>query len=146
MSFFASPAGEAKALASVVAAENLTLKLYSACATSGGVPSSASIVGDFTIATFTGYSDKTLTGTVSGTTWATPSGTPASSTYNSASPQTWTATGGYQTILGYLYVGATSGTYYGAEAFASGIALSSGQPGMTLVPTLKLGTSPVPTS
>lgn len=146
MAIVFSPAGEAKALLGVVTAENITLKLYTACATSGGVPSSASVVGDFTEATFTSYSSKTLTGTQTGTTWSNPSGTPAQTQYNSGTPQSWTATGAYQTILGYYYIGATSATYYGAEAFASGIVLSSGQPSMTLIPTIKQGTAPAPTS
>jgi hypothetical protein len=145
-----SPAGEAKALGLIVASENFTLKLYTACATAGGLPSSASIVGDFTEATFTGYTAKTLTGSLTGTTWSTPSGTPAQTQYNASTPQSWTATGGYQTILGYYYVGATSGTFWGAESYiASGgtsVVMSASQPTTTLVPTLKLGTNPAPTS
>lgn len=117
-----------------------------ATVTGGGIPSTASVVGDFTEATFTGYSAKTLTGTLTGTTWATPTGTPATSQYNSASPQSWTATGAYQTILGYYHVGATTGTFYGAQSFASSVVMSSGQPSMTMVPSLSQGTLPVATS
>lgn len=146
MAFVASPAGEAKVLNGAVTAENLSLRLYTACATSGGVPTSATVVGDLTEATFTGYSAKALTGTQTGSTWSAASGTPAQTQYNASSPQSWTATGSYQTILGYYYVGVTSSTFYGAEAFASSIVLSSGQPSMTLIPTLKMGTAPVPTS
>jgi hypothetical protein len=144
--FTYSAAGEIKALTEIVTGENIVCHLYTACATAGGQPLPASIVGDFTEATFTGYSSKTLTGTVSGTTWSTPTGTPATSQYNSASPQSWTATGSFQTILGYYYVGATSGTFYGAQSFASAVVQSSGQPGMTLVPGLSQGTLPVATS
>lgn len=150
MAIVISPAGEAKALGGIVTAENLIAKLYTVCATSGGLPSAASIVSDFTEASFTGYSSKTLTGTLTGSTWSTPSGTPAQTQYNASAPQSWTATGSYQTILGYFYVGATSGIYYGAESWVAGggtsVALSSVQPTLTLIPTLKLGTTPAPTS
>lgn len=150
MAIVISPAGEAKALGGIVTTEPILCKLYTVCATSGGLPSAASIVGDFTEASFTGYSAKTLTNTLTGTTWSTPSGTPAVTQYNSASPQSWTATGGYQTILGYYYVGATSGIYYGAESWVAGggtsVVMSAIQPTVTLIPTLRLGTLPAATS
>jgi hypothetical protein len=141
-----STAGEAKLLNGVVLTENLTLKLYTACATAGGVPLPSSVVGDFTEATFTGYSAKTLTGTQTGTTWSAASGTPAVTQYNAATPQSWTLTAGTQTILGYFYVGVTSGTFYGAQSFAAAIALSTGQPSFTLIPAITMGTVPAPTS
>lgn len=150
MAIVISPAGEAKALSSIITTEALTLRLYTACATAGGLPSAASVVGDFTEATFTGYASKSLTGSLTGTTWSTPSGTPAQTQYNASSPQSWTATAAYQTVLGYYYVGVTSATFYGAESFVAGggtsIVLSASQPTMTLIPTLKLGTAPPPTS
>ena len=150
MAIVISPAGEAKALGGIVTTEPITLKLYVSCSTAGGLPSSASVLADFTEATFTGYAARTLTNSLTGTTWSTPAGTPAQSQYNAAAPQSWTATGAYQTVLGHLYVGVTSGTFYGAESFVAGggtsVVLSAGQPTMTLIPTLKLGTNPSPTS
>lgn len=117
-----------------------------ATATGGAVPSSNSVYGDFTIATFAGYADKTLTNTIGGTTWSTPAGTPASTQYNPGTPQTETLTSGTATVLGYLYKGVTSSTFYGAEAYASPVSLSVGQPSFTFVPKITQGTQPTPTS
>jgi hypothetical protein len=141
-----SSAGEAKLLTAALTAENLLLHLYTACATAGGVPSASSIVTDFTEATFTGYASKTLTGSLTGTTWSTPTGSPSVSSYDAASPQSWTLTAGSQEILGYYYVGASTGIYYGAQSFASGITLTTGQATMTLIPSISQGTLPAATS
>ena len=141
-------AGEAKALGSGLTAENFTLKLYTACATTGGVPTAASVVGDFTEPTFTGYAGKTLSGALSSTTWSTPTGLPAVSQYYASAPQSWTMTAGTsQTVLGAFYVGAVSGVFYHAEPFATGqLYNSTTSPTNTFVPKFTLGGSPNPTS
>jgi hypothetical protein len=145
MPFVHSANGEAKNLTAVLTSQNRTYKLFTACATVGGVPTPASVVGDFTEATFTGYAAKTVTGTISGSTWSAPTGTPALSQYNAAAPLSWTATGGYQTILGYFVVLA-DGSYLGAETYQNPVILSSGSPNCTLIPAELSGTSPTPTS
>lgn len=103
--------------------ENWTLKLYKTDVT----PAEEDVAGDYTEADFTDYTSKTLTRAVGAGNWGTPatSGGTTSSTYNSGTPQTWTA-GSSQTIYGYFIVGATSGTLIYAEKFASARALQSG--------------------
>ena len=99
-------------------------------------------------ASFTGYSAKTLTRSVSGSTWATPtaSGTTidptndnAKSVYNSGTPQSWSATSS-QTIYGYFWSGVTSGVLLVAELFASSISLVNPST-LTLPPALELGSN-----
>jgi hypothetical protein len=155
MSIVLSPTGEAKFGASAIygtTPENLLLRLYTACSTTAaggfaaGTPSPTSVLGDFTEATFTGYSAKTLTATQTGTTWSAFTGTPATSQYNAATPQSWTNSGGSpQTILGYYYVGATSGSYYGGEAYATPQVINASGGVHTLPPKFQFGTSPAPT-
>lgn len=75
-----------------------------------------------------GYARKTLTRSVSGTTWSTPTGTGSTidptnhngkSTYGSSSPSfSFTGSG---SVYGYFYIGATSGKCLGAEAYATAI-------------------------
>lgn len=89
-------------------------------------------------ATFSGYARKTLTRSVSGTTWGTPaSGAPdgswssetsvATSRYNASSPQQWTAGSGVSaTLYGYFYLGATSGKLVFAEYFATPRTINDG--------------------
>ena len=143
-----SAAGEAKCLNTILTFEPLLCKLYVACATAGGVPTVASVVGDYTEPVFTGYAAKTLTNTVGAGTWAAPAGTPAASQYNAASPQSWTSTAGAaQTVLGAFYVGATSGIYYHGEPFATGQVYNfTTSPTNTFIPRLVLGGTPAPTS
>jgi hypothetical protein len=112
--------GELQLLADLLGAgENWLLCL----ATTSVTPSETDTAATWTAAeaTFSGYSRKTLTRTVSGSTWATPSiqaptdawsaeAGVAQSTYNAASPQTWTAGAGVSaTVYGFFYLGATSG-------------------------------------
>ena len=143
-----SAAGEAKALGIFLAFEPLLCKLYVSCATVGGVPTVATILGDLVEPAFTGYAAKTLANTLGAGTWAAPAGTPAASQYNAASPQSWTSTGGAaQTVLGAFYVGANSGVFYHAEAFAAAqVYNSTTSPTNTFTPRLVLGGNPNPTS
>jgi hypothetical protein len=95
-------------------------------------------------ASFTGYAAKTLTRSMSGSTWSTPaiSGTTinsagdATSTYGS-SAQAWNASSA-QTVYGYFWSGLTSGVGIVAEAFASGISLTNPST-LNLTPVLELG-------
>ena len=93
------------------AVENLTLKLYS----NNYTPVEGSTAGNFTEATFTGYSAATLTGS----SWTVTTGDP---TYASYAQQTFTSSAGSQNqdIYGYFVVGASSGTIYWAELFTDG--------------------------
>lgn len=114
--------------------ENWTLKLYKTNVT----PAETDTAASYTESTFTGYSSKTLTRTVTGSTWATPttSGGVTSSQYNSASPQTWSATSA-ESCYGYFVVGATSTTLIIAELFASVISLVNPST-LTIIPYLAL--------
>jgi hypothetical protein len=113
--------GEIQLLTDLLGAgENWTLKLFQNNIT----PAETDTALTYTEASFTGYSAKTLTRTLSGTTWSTPAGTgttleaqDAKSVYGAAA-QSWTGTSA-QTIYGYYIVGATSGKLICAERFAS---------------------------
>lgn len=98
-----------------------TLKLMKTNVT----PAETDTAASYTVADFTGYSDKTITSTQSGATWAVPttsSGT-TSSTYGTA--LTWSPTSS-QTVYGYWVVGATSSVLWWAELFSSAKNLASG--------------------
>ena len=111
-----------RALYANAGSENLTLKLYTALSPA---LSESTIAADFTEATFTGYSAKTLTSSQSGATWAVPTTSEGITSSTYGTNQSWTASSS-QTVLGYYIVGATSNKVYYAEAFAAGKALSSG--------------------
>ena len=82
-------------------------------------------------ATFSGYARKTLTRSVSGSTWSTPSSSAptgtwsstqaavAESTYNASAPQTWTYSGSSAVLYGWFLVGATSGKLILTKLFPS---------------------------
>lgn len=93
------------------------LKLYSAVSPAIG---ESSVAGDFTEATFTGYSAKTLARATWGAA-ATNTGT-TSKTYPQ---QSWSPTTS-QTILGYYITETTVGDLLWAEAYASSRALVNG--------------------
>jgi hypothetical protein len=93
---------------------------------------------------FSGYSRKTLTRSVSGPTWATPaSAAPtdswdaealvAQTQYNASAPQTWTYGGAGESIYGYFYLGKTSGKLIMGQLYASPYAVSPGSP-ITIIP------------
>ncbi len=113
--------------------ENRTLKLGKTNITPAESDTSAS----YTVADFTGYVDKTLTSTLSGSTWATPttsSGT-TSSLYGSAA-QSWSATSA-QVIYMYWVQGATTAKVLWAELFGSSISLVNPST-LTLQPAIQL--------
>lgn len=111
--------------------ENLLLKLYK----TGAAPSQSSVAADFTVADFTGYANATLT-SASWSAAATVSNK-ATSTY---APVTWTCGATGNTVLGYYCTGATSGTLYFAEAFASSRVLANGDT-LTVSPQLQLNSA-----
>jgi hypothetical protein len=105
--------GEHKALEALVnktAPENLSLRLYQ----NDYTPVDGSVTGDFTIATFTGYSSITLVGAD----WNSPSG----GTITCAAVKEFTSTAGSQNqnIYGYYLVQVTSGVTVWAERFTGG--------------------------
>lgn len=93
---------------------DFVLRLYTAVSPAIGEGSTA---GDFTEATFTGYSAATLTRA----TWGAPSS--GAKIYPTV---TFTCTGGSETILGAYITEASTGTLLAAQAFAAGRAMSSG--------------------
>lgn len=91
----------------------------------------------FTTADFTNYTNKTLTRSQSGSTWAAAaSGAPtggwsgeaavAESTYGGGTPQTWTCGASGNTVYGYFYKGNSSSKFIAAELFATARTIASG--------------------
>lgn len=121
--------GETTLLAELLGAgEDWSLGLI----TTDVTPAETDVAATWTAAEASGswYARKTLTRSVSGTTWSTPaSAAPsgswsaeaavAAAQYNAASPQSWTYSGAGATIYGYFYIGATSGKLIFAEKFAT---------------------------
>lgn len=100
------------------------------------VPLQTSVIADFTAATFTGYSPVELTRA----TWQAPAivANKALIQYGTT-PQTWTATAGFQTIYGYLIFEGTSNKLLIAERFAVPVDLSL-YPVIGVLPRITLGT------
>lgn len=96
---------------------NWTLKLFKNDVT----PAETDTAGTYTEADFTDYAAKTLTRSVSGSTWATPttSSGVTSSLYNSGTPQTWTCGATGNSIYGYFIIDAVAGTLLISERFAA---------------------------
>lgn len=105
-----------------------TLKLYTAV--TGGIVE-GTVHTDFTEATFSGYSAKTL----ARATWNGAS-TAAGTTSKTYPQQSWSPTSS-QTILGYYVIETTAGGILWAEAFASSRALVSGDT-LNLTPYIEL--------
>jgi hypothetical protein len=116
--------------------ENWQLGLFNSAITPAETDTAAAYTAHETA--FAGYARKTLTRSISASTWNTPvsqapSGSPAWSSrsqvghsqYGSA-PQSWTCTGSGDTIYGYFILGATSGKLICAEAFATPRTLANG--------------------
>jgi hypothetical protein len=114
---------------------NWTLKLYTNNSSGTGyTPTATDTAATYTEASITGYTAQTLTRSVSGSTWSTPTtATPSVSNYNGTTGVTFTVTGS-GTVYGYFIVDATSGTLITAEKFSSAVTLSSLQP-LTVKPT-----------
>lgn len=101
-------------LYSDASAEDLTLKLFK----SNTTPAETDVAGTYTEADFTGYSDETLTSSQTGSTWEVPT-TSGATRSDYQTPLTWTCGATGNTIYGYFVVGATSGTLYFSERFAT---------------------------
>lgn len=106
--------GEGDAVAAVVgktAAENLVLRLYQNNVT----PAETDAAAAYTVATFTGYADITLTPA----SWTVTEGAPTEAAYPQ---QTWTSSAAQtlQNIYGYYLTRVTSGRIAWAERFPSG--------------------------
>lgn len=132
MALVVSNAGEllllSNCLNSTTTPENLTLKLYKTDVT----PTATSVAADFTVCDFTGYSDLTLTRG----SWTSPS-TVSGNAETSYTATTFTNSGASQTVYGYYVVGATSGTLYWAEKFATSRTLNTSE-ALTLSPKFTL--------
>ena len=106
--------GEGDALAAVVgktAAENLQLRLYQNNIT----PAETDTAATYTVATFTGYADITLTAS----SWTVTEGAPSEAAYPL---QTFTSSADQtsQSIYGYYFTRVTSGRIAWAERFPAG--------------------------
>lgn len=101
--------------------ENGTLKLYKTNVT----PAESDTAASYTVADFTGYSDKTLTSSQSGATWAVPTTSTGTTSSTYGTTLSWSPTTS-QTVYGYYVVGATSTVLWWAELFASAKNLSNG--------------------
>lgn len=137
MPFLVSREGDVRLLTELLGSgEDWRLGLYNSAIT----PSETDTVATYADheATFDGYARKTLTRTVSASTWNTPvsqppSGSPpwsaraevAHSTYGEE-PSKWTVGATGDVIHGYFIVGATSGALILAERFANPRSLYSG--------------------
>lgn len=123
------------------ALENWTLKLYKTNVT----PAETDTIASYTVADFTNYTNKTLTRSISGSTWSTPaSGAPTGSWSGEASvaestyqQQSWTCGATGNTIYGYWIEGATSTKLIMAELFATARTLASGDT-LNLTPRIGL--------
>jgi hypothetical protein len=93
--------------------EDYTLKLYTAVSPA---LSKDSVAGDFTEASFVGYSSKTLLRA----NWNSSATVLDKATSTYSAEQTWTALS-TQTLLGYYVLGATSGILLWAEEFVTPI-------------------------
>lgn len=84
-------------------------------------PTQASVIADFTEATFTGYSAVEL----NRATWQAPAlvGNKSQIQYGTT-PITWTATAGFQTIYGYVIFEGVSNKLLIAEKFATAVDLN----------------------
>lgn len=122
-----------------------TLKLYKTNTTPAETDTHVSPTG--TEADFTNYASKTLTRSISGSTWSTPaSGAPtggwsaesavAESAYGSAA-QTWTCGATGNTVYGYRIHDATNSKLIGAELFGTARTLASGDT-LNLTPRMGL--------
>lgn len=116
--------------------ENWTLRLFNSNITPAESDAAATYTAHET--SFAGYAAKTLTRSLSASTWNTPvsqspSGSPAWSSRTQvghsqygSSPQVFTCSGTGDTIYGYFITGATSGKLICAEAFAAPRTLANG--------------------
>ena len=124
---------------------NWTLRLYQSNTTPSETDALAS--NPFTEANFTNYVSKTLTRTVSGSTWSTPASGPPTGSWSAeasvaesaygASAQSWTCGATGNTVYGYWIEDATNAKFVGAERFASSIVLVGGAT-LTLQPRFGL--------
>ena len=110
--------------------ESWTLKLYTA---QGGGGAELAVAADFTVATFTGYANKTLTRAG----WSAAS-TLGGVTSTSFAQQSWTCTAAGQTILGYYVIGATSTVLCWYEAFGVARVLTPPADQLLLTPKMQL--------
>ena len=106
--------GEGDALTAIVgkaAAENLKLRLYQNNIT----PAETDTAATYTVATFTGYADITLTAA----SWTITEGAPSDASY---AQQTFTSSADQtsQSIYGYYFTRVTSGRIAWAERFPAG--------------------------
>lgn len=139
MPFLVSREGDARLLTELLGGatpEDWQLGLFNSAIT----PSEADTAATYTAheATFDGYARKTLTRSVSDSTWNTPvlqvpAGSPpwssreqiAHSKYGSA-PLSWAIAGAGEVVHGYFIVGATTGILILAEQFGAPRSLHSG--------------------
>lgn len=124
--------------------ENWSLRLFA----SNHTPLITDTLATYTAieASFTGYSAKTLTRSIGAGTWGAVSSTGGSSinaagnaksTYNSGTPQSWSATSA-QAVYGHFYSGVTSSKSILAQLWGSPVSLVNPST-LNLTPVMELG-------
>lgn len=123
------PNAAEEAFLDLILATNYTLKLFSSDTT----PTEATVAGDLTEATFTGYAAINLTGG----SWTTTQGDPTTGTY---AQQTFTrsSTGVAQSIYGYYVVTTTGGLLRWVERFENAVVMELINDAIRITPRITL--------
>ncbi len=121
-----------RALYANAGSENLTLKLFQNNVT----PAESDVAGTYTVSTFTGYANKTLTSSQSGATWAVPTTSSGTTSSQYGTNQTYSPTTS-ETVYGYYIIFASSTILAAAEAFGAGKPVANGD-SLLIVPKLQL--------
>lgn len=120
-----------KALVNHTAGQNFIIELWSAGPNSN-TPGETDVIGDYTLVTGFGYLQKTLTGS----SWTVAGTAPTTISY---AAQTWTFTGAFGNVYGYLYKQATSGLLVIAEKFTNGpFVIANNGDTITVNPTITM--------
>lgn len=134
MAIYTVDQGE-EALLDLMLAINYSLRLFSNDVTSGLTSAQINALdeGDFTEATFAGYSAKTLTGGA----WTTTQDDPSTGTY-AAQTFTRSSTGTAETIYGYYVERASDGALMWFEEFTGPLSIELINDSIEIVPTITL--------
>lgn len=121
-----------------ITASGITLRLFTNDVTSGLTSTEVDelVAGDFTEATFAGYSAAALTGGA----WTTTPGDPSTATY-AAQTFTRSSTGTGQQVRGYYLTRTTGGALVGFEEFATPITVTASGDAIVVTPVMTLDDS-----
>ncbi len=121
-----------RALYGDASAEDLSLRL----ASNNITPAESDVAGTYTVATFTGYANKTITSSQSGSTWAVPTTSAGTTSSTYATTQTWSPTSS-QTLYNLYYLFATSGTIAAAESLGGARTVANGD-SFSIIPKFEM--------